>query len=399
MASRHPGCRICSGPHTERVRGRRRAKSCVLISGVIAALHRCVSLPLPLPRKKSVVCASPGASRTISPSPSPTALPSAAPVSVSESVIIRLFIPASSSAKGLLVQVYRPFDRVTTLASESIGFSACTAVAGGQSCAIALNPSPGPDDFVFTAYNAAPTAGGSFTGAQVVGTGVTRAGVPSSGSVRVNLAIGGGTAQLAMWLSPTTLDATTPSQVLALVDARDARGRSIITSHYTDLSGGEPQAITLSASSPHFAFSNTTTSAPATSGVAAAFDGSLTSGYQVTFTASAGSISANATLAATAPQFSASANGLGSAAFPQSVVSDPNNNTIWITDAQQPNNAIDYLSAAAGSTVTAIPLPPNSVPDKSSLTRYTATCGLSKTKTNWPKLIRIHTTFQSIRYR
>ncbi len=294
-----------------------------------------------------------GGNGSLSPSPGPT-----------NSLVVKLFVPTTSAAKGLLIQAYQHGGRSSVLSSKSAALTDCPTVAAGSLCTILMNAAPGTDDFVLTAYIGAQAANGHFSASQVIGTGVTWAIVPATGYVTVNAALGGAVASMVLSVSPATISAALPSSVFAQVDAHDAQNRTIITSQYTGQSG-KPSTIQMAVSpAADFASSGWTLNAPAANGFTAPFNGTVAKGYEATFSATSPGISANAKVTLVPPTFQSFTAGLNADAYPYSLRGAPNG-TIWFTDRGKAHGGVDaigYLKDTPESSIHEIPVTQGSDP-------------------------------------
>jgi streptogramin lyase len=203
----------------------------------------------------------------------------------------------SSSANGALVTTYAHSDTThsTPLASSATNISstssACTTVAGGRNCTIAITAPAGDDDFVFGLYDAAPVNGAIPSSAHELGVaGVTQtinAGTTNTVSTGISAIIAGfsgsttnvsevadgRTHNVALVISPTdfgnnpitagSANAPYANPITATVSESGGSGFTLLS-----LNGGTPAAsVTLT---------------KATDTVQAVYDGGGTSGYSAT---------------------------------------------------------------------------------------------------------------------
>ena len=164
-----------------------------------------------------------------------------------------------------------PANTAPTLAVDvSASSPLCTADAngdGGRSCTIAIPASAGSDDFQVTAWDAIPSATGSFVGANLLSSVTQKNTTITAGTQNtVNFTLDGAVANIYVYVYPNAIQHGANTPVTVQVNAKDADANIIVGSgSYTDATGN-PITITLSQSGAATTFSQTpVTITPATS--------------------------------------------------------------------------------------------------------------------------------------
>ena len=141
----------------------------------------------------------------------------------------------------------------------------CTADAngdGGRSCTIAIPAPAGNDDFQVTAWDAVPSATGSFVGANLLSSVTQKNTTITAGTQNtVNFTLNGAVASIFVYVYPSTIVHSANTPVTVEVNATDADANIIMapmgtTDGYTDATGN-PITITLSQSGAATTFSPT----------------------------------------------------------------------------------------------------------------------------------------------
>jgi streptogramin lyase len=272
---------------------------------------------------------------------------------------VYVYVPAGSAALGISIAVY-PQGNHSGAPINGVNAALTGSACSGGYCGFVLsNLGAGPDDYVYTAYNAAPV-GGSFSGAQVVGSGITNEAFPADGTQAIVLAaIGGTMANANVWLSQPSVDQIGKSTFSVFADAQDSSKRSIITLQSQPIQIQPTQGQSSAASD--FTWSggtgcssngSWTFSSPNPNGCSIEYNSSAGSSAAIDFAPNVPDPYAAADLSLTPPAFNSftSANaGLPAGAKPFAITAGPNN-TLWFTD--QGTNEIGTLNDSLGANIT-----------------------------------------------
>jgi virginiamycin B lyase len=218
----------------------------------------------------------------------------------------------AQTTAGVLVQTYAQSDtsHTTLLAQTATDISSGAAACGGQtgtprSCTAAFDAPSGDDTFVVTTYDA-PPVNGAFSGAKQLAAANVNQTIVAGTQNTINVVLDGVLSSLLVEAPAQQIRGTAASSQNLVVEGLDADGNVIVTDAYADASGS-PSPIAL-AVSPNtgsvFTLGSTSLSAPAAAGVPLTYNGSASSAFAATITATSGALQASASVNVLGPAVS-----------------------------------------------------------------------------------------------